>query len=114
MWQIQVLNHLQVKKLQSMVTDNPPTNVDDLTHCQYKRKLILIIHGIKESKISDSNGRKQYDINTLNSIFANYLSITPIITNTIHLGKRGSKPHLIKISFGTAEDKITVLQNKQI
>jgi len=58
-----------------MVTDSPPTNVDDLTHSLVaeqkegdKRKLNLIIYGIEESKISDSNGRKQDDINTLNSI----------------------------------------------
>ena len=97
-----------------MTTNPPPPNVDDLTHSliteqreQDKRKLNIILHGIGESTVEDSQSRKQDDIISLNSIFAKYFNITPSITNAIHLGKKDSdKLRSMKITLNSLEKSL--------
>ena len=102
-----------------ITTNPPPPSVDDLTHSLItekrewdKRKLNIILHGLGESTAEDSQSRKQDNI-SLNSIFAKYFNITPTITNAIHLGKKDSdKPHSMKITLNSLEEKSLILRNK--
>ena len=104
----------------NMTTNSPPPSVDNLTNSLIakqkewdKRKLSIILHGIGESTVEDSQFRKHYDITSLNSNFSKYLNITPTITNAIRLDKKDSdKPCLMKITLNSLEEKSLILQNK--
>ena len=48
----------------------------------------------------------------LNSLFKDYLQVTPSITKAIRLGKKDEKPRLLKVSVALADQKSAILRNK--
>ena len=46
------------------------------------------------------------------SLFSNHLELSASITNGVRIGKKGTKPRLLKIIVGNMQEKITILRNK--
>ena len=77
-----------------------------------RRQLNLVLHNIEESSSSDGSERKSEDIKKVTSIFEKYLEVSVSVTKAFRIGKRGTKPRLLKISVSSLDDKILVLRNK--
>ena len=46
------------------------------------------------------------------SLFSNHLEVSASITNAVRIGKKGTKPRLLKITVDNMQEKITILRNK--
>ena len=60
----------------------------------------------------DASDRKSTDLSKVTSLFSNYLGVTCSVTNAVQIGKKGTKPRLLKVSVSNLQDKITILRNK--
>ena len=60
----------------------------------------------------DASDRKSADSSKVTSLFSDYLGVTCSVTNAVWIGKKGTKPCLLKVSLSNLQDKITILQNK--
>ena len=77
-----------------------------------KRKLNVIVYNVPESEATAGLERKEEDLKQLNSLFKDYLQVTPSITKVTRLGKRDEKPRLLKVSVALADQKSAILRNK--
>ena len=76
-----------------------------------RRRLNLIVHNFSESKADDGPSRKQEDISAVSSVFKKHLGISATITNAFRLGKKGTKPRLLKITVASDMEKGQILRN---
>lgn len=60
----------------------------------------------------DASDRKSTDLSKVTSLFSDYLGVTCSVTNAVRIGKKGTKPRLLKVSVSNLQDKITILRNK--
>ena len=65
-----------------------------------------------ESNAPEGANRKEDDIKKCSSIFQTYLGSPAGITNAIRLGRKSDKPHLLKITFNSAQERSLILKNK--
>ena len=65
-----------------------------------------------ESLEEDASARKSDDINKVTSLFSDYLGVTCSVTNAVRIGKKGTKPHLLKVSVSNLQEKISILWSK--
>ena len=79
-----------------------------------RRQTNLIFHNIDESVSKEPQIRKQHDINEVTKLLNECLNTKCSIKNALRIGKKGQrqKPHLLKITFASIEDKTAVLRNK--
>ena len=77
-----------------------------------KRRLNIIVHNVEESEATDSATRKNHDVSKCSDIFKTYFGVTATIEKAFRLGKKSSKPRLLKISLGNAQQKSAILKNK--
>ena len=77
-----------------------------------KRKLNVIVHNVAESDASSGLARKQEDISKLQTLFKDYMQITPNISNAIRLGKKNSGARLLKVTVCSIDEKSAILRNK--
>ena len=97
------------------ITPSPmDTPLENLAHSiiseqeeKEKRKLNLVLHDVAEPLEQDAS-----DISKITSLFSDYLSVTCSVTNAIRIGKKGTKPCLLKVSISILQDKITILWNR--
>jgi len=115
-------NLLSNKAKPSHITDSPmPTkSVASLQASLFseqkereKQELNVVLHNLPESTAAVSTTRKTDDIAKVTSMLNEFINVKPTISNAIRLGKKGSdKPHLLKITVGSTEEKIAILHNK--
>ena len=74
-----------------------------------RRRLNLIVHNISESKADNVLSRKTEDINVVSSALKKHLGVSATITNTFCLGKKGTKPRLLKITVTSDMEKALIL-----
>ena len=67
-------------------------------------------HNVPESTLDDAQSRKQYDIDQATNVFK-AIGVTASITNAMRLGKKSTKPHLLKITVNSIDEKVTILCN---
>ena len=77
-----------------------------------KRQLNLVLHNVLEPLDQDASDRKSADLSRVTSLFSDYLGITCSVTNAVWIGKKGTKPRLLKVTVSDLQDKISILQNK--
>ena len=77
-----------------------------------RRQLNLALHNIEESSSSDGAVRNSEDIQKVKSIFEKYLDVSVSITKAFRIGKKRSRPQLLKVVVCSLDEKISVLKNK--
>ena len=77
-----------------------------------KRQLNIIVHNIEESAASDGASRKKDDISKCTTLLQTYLGVLTTINNALRLGKKSTKPRLLKLSLNSIQDKAIILKNK--
>ena len=77
-----------------------------------KRRLNIIVHNIEESSAEDGKTRKTHDVERCADLFRTYLGATVTTDKAFRLGKRSSKPRLLKISLSSDQEKASILKNK--
>ena len=75
-----------------------------------KRYLNVIVHNVMESTSEDPEIRLKYDIKSVSGIFDKHLHVSATITRAIHLGKKGDKPRLLKISLASDLQNSSVMR----
>ena len=78
-----------------------------------KRQLNLILHKIEESVEEEPSNRKKDDIHKVTSLFTEYIGVETTVTNAIRIGKKGTKPRLLKVGISNLQDKISILRSKK-
>lgn len=81
-----------------------------------KRCFNVILHNVEESSGDNGQVRKEQDVNKATSIFNEYMGIKPTVVNALRIGKRRDagpdvKPRLLKLTFGSEQDKASLLCN---
>ena len=76
-----------------------------------KRRLNVIMHNIPESTSEDGNTRRKHDTDFVTDMCQKHLNTAVSITKCFRLGKKGSKPRLLKISLSTEIEKAKLLRN---
>ena len=81
-----------------------------------KRHCNVIVHNLGESTLENSQERKEYDTNTISSVFTKHLGVKATITNAIRIGKKqdsrsGSRPRLVKVTVASEHEKALLLRN---
>jgi len=61
----------------------------------------------------DASNRKSDDLGKGTSLFSDYLGVSCSVTNAVQIGKKGTKPRLLKVSVSNLHEKVTILQNKK-
>ena len=64
------------------------------------------------SSSEDGKARKAHDIYKCKDLFQTYLGTTVTIDKAFRLGKRSSKPRLLKLSLNSDQEKASILKNK--
>ena len=77
-----------------------------------KRQLNLILHNVKESVEEEPSNRKKDDVKEATSVFSEYVGVETVVTNAIRIGKKGTKPRLLKVSVRNLQDKVSILRGK--
>jgi len=77
-----------------------------------KRHLNIIVHNVEESSAEDGKTRKIHDIEKCKDLFQTYLGTSVTIDKAFRLGKRSTKPRLLKITLNSEQDKVSILKNK--
>ena len=62
-----------------------------------------------ESDDEDLSARKAGDINEATLLFKEYLGVEHTVTNAVRIGKKATKPQLLKLTFQNLDDKVSVL-----
>ena len=78
-----------------------------------KRQLNLILHKVEESAEEEPPNRKKDDIQKVTSLFTEYIGVETTITNATRIGKKGTKPRLLKVGISNLQDKISILRSKK-
>jgi len=76
-----------------------------------KRKTDVILHNVVEPTAEDGQTRKSEDIKCVSDIFQKGLGVNVKVCNAMRLGKRDSKPQLLKLTVDSVQSRATVLQN---
>ena len=78
-----------------------------------KRQLNLILHNTEESTEEEPLNRKKDDINKVTLLFTKYIGVETAVTNAVRIGKKGTKPRLLKVGVSNLQDKISILRSKK-
>ena len=49
----------------------------------------------------------------VNSLFTEYIGVETTLTNAIRIGKKGTKPRLLKVGITNLQEKISILRSKK-
>ena len=52
-------------------------------------------------------------LNKVTSLFTEYIGVETAVTNAVRRGKKGTKPHLLKVGASNLQDKISILRSKK-
>ena len=77
-----------------------------------RRQLNLIVHNLAKSTESDALIQKEKGIEEASKLFTDYLGVKAVDTKANRIGKKGSKPRLLKVSDYTLDNKVCILRNK--
>jgi len=76
-----------------------------------KRRLNIILHNIPESDTDNVEVRKDHDTDTVKAIINQHSSIPASVLNVTRLGRKQSKPRLLRIMVASEQDKANILRN---
>ena len=103
-------NNAVASKPPALITNTVYTAINEEKKRE-KRQLNLIIHNLVEVNSDQGEVRKADNIKHTLDIFNNYLGVKSTVSKAICLGKRSTKPQLLKVIVESVEAKAFILHS---